>query len=132
MLFATQVSDHMDMDKEDSDEAKVAAIGQVLARGEVIWVKVVEIKDAEPGSDRGPKVSCSLKLVSQRDGTDLDPHGLKFRPKPVDGEFGQRKAVGADVGAIHQGDLSLCKPTPLKTSPLLSSSHRHTNRQPHL
>lgn len=93
----------MDIDKEDSDEAKVAAIGQVLSIGESVWVKVVEIKEAEPGSDRGPKLSCSIKLVSQRDGTDLDPHGLKFRPKPVDGGFGQRKAVGADVGQVQQG-----------------------------
>jgi len=30
----------MEMDKEDSDEAKVAALGQVLAMGETVWVKV--------------------------------------------------------------------------------------------
>ena len=95
----------MDMDREDSDEAKVAAMGQVLAMGESCWVKVVEIKEAEPGSDRGPKLSCSIKLVSQRDGTDLDPHGLKFRPKPVDSEFGQRRTVGSDAGRVQQGRL---------------------------
>ena len=97
----------MNMDREDSDEAKIAAIGQVLGIGESIWVKVVEIKDADPGSDRGPKVGCSIKLVSQRDGTDLDPHGLKHRPKPTDGgEFGKSRTVGADVGKVQQGELT--------------------------
>lgn len=96
----------MEMDREDSDEAKTAAIAQVLGIGESVWVKVVEIKEADPGSDRGPKVGCSIKLVSQRDGTDLDPHGLKFRPKPTDGggDFGARRAVGADVGKVQQGE----------------------------
>lgn len=27
------------------------------------------------------QVSCSIKLVSQKDGTDLDPHSLKYRPR---------------------------------------------------
>lgn len=99
-----QVSDHMEMDREDSDEAKIAAIGQVLGVGESVWVKVVEIKEADPGSDRGPKVGCSIKLVSQRDGTDTDPHGLKYRPKPGDGgEFVQNRTVGSDVGKVQQG-----------------------------
>lgn len=97
----------MDMDREASDEAKVAAIGQVLSVGESLWVKVVEIREAEPGSDRGPKVGCSIKLVSQRDGVDLDPHGLKHRPKPADGDFGQRRAVGADVGQVQEGAPSV-------------------------
>ena len=35
-----QVSDHLEMDREDSDEAKVAALGQVLAVGETVYVKV--------------------------------------------------------------------------------------------
>lgn len=103
--FPSQVSDHMDMDKEDSDEAKVAAISQVLAVGESLWVKVVEIKEPDPGSDRGPKLGCSIKLVSQRDGSDLDPHGLKHRPRPSDGEFGQRRTVGADVGKVQEGTI---------------------------
>ena len=27
-------------------------------------MKVVEIKEAMPGDDRGPKIGCSIKLVS--------------------------------------------------------------------
>jgi hypothetical protein len=45
----------------------------------------------------------TLVQVSQRDGVDLDPHGLKYRPRQSDGEFGQRKTLGADVGKVQQG-----------------------------
>lgn len=30
---------------------------------------------------RGPKVGCSIKLVDQRHGTDLDPHNVKWQPR---------------------------------------------------
>ena len=46
-----------------------------------MFVKVVDVKQDE----RGPKIGCSIKLVSQRDGTDLDPHNLKYRPRPEGG-----------------------------------------------
>ena len=91
------------MNKEDSDEAKIAALGQVLAVGEAVWVKVTEIKDADPGSDRGPKIGCSIKLVSQRDGQDLDPHGLKYKPRQGDGGPPTNRRVGGDVGQVQQG-----------------------------
>lgn len=97
----------MDIDRDASDEAKVAAIGEVLTVGEPVWVKVIEIKDADPGSDRGPKISCSIKLVSQRDGQDLDPNGLKFKPRPADGGFGAKRAVGADAGQAQRGARAL-------------------------
>lgn len=42
--------------------------------GDPVWVKVVEV---EEGGERGPKVGCSMKLVSQSDGEDLDPGGSK-------------------------------------------------------
>lgn len=110
----------MEMDREDSDEAKVSAISQVVAVGEKLWVKVVEIKDPEPGSDRGPKIGCSIKLVSQKDGTDLDPHGLRHRPKPTEGEFGQRRTVGADVGKVSEGETF--PHVPYSASPLCIDS----------
>ena len=52
------------------------------------------------------QLSQSLQ-VSQRDGVDLDPHSLKFKPRQSDGEFGQKKAVGADVGKVQQGESLL-------------------------
>lgn len=39
-----------------------------------VWVKVSEIRDEGGGP---PKINCSMKLVSQDDGTDLDPDNTK-------------------------------------------------------
>jgi hypothetical protein len=35
------------------------------------YMQVVEVGEDEKG--RGPKIGCSMKLVDQGDGTDLDP-----------------------------------------------------------
>lgn len=35
-----------------------------------VWVKVVEVRDDGSGQ---PKINCSMKVVSQEDGSDLDP-----------------------------------------------------------
>jgi hypothetical protein len=40
---ASQVSDHMDFGKEDTDEEKAAALGSILSIGEACKVKVVEV-----------------------------------------------------------------------------------------
>ena len=42
-----------------------------------VWVKVVDVSQDE----RGPKVGCTIKYVSQNDGTDLDPANSKYRPR---------------------------------------------------
>lgn len=42
-LCAAQVSDHLEFGQEDSDEAKTAALASILAVGEVVRVKVVEV-----------------------------------------------------------------------------------------
>ena len=62
---------------------------------------------------RGPKIACSIKLVNQRDGTDLDPHSLKYRPRGPGHESGTaRGMVGASVGVaaangmVHWGHLA--------------------------
>ncbi len=39
--------------------------------------QVVEIGQ-DDGSGRGPKISCSIKLVDQTSGEDLDPNGLRW------------------------------------------------------
>ena len=57
-----------------------------------VYVKVVEVTPEE----RGPRIAASIKLVSQRDGEDLDPHFLKFRPRGEGGGGGQQhQAMGA-------------------------------------
>ncbi len=42
-VCAAQVSDHLEFGKEDSDEAKTAALASILAVGEAVKVKVVEV-----------------------------------------------------------------------------------------
>ena len=41
----------MEIEKEDSDEAKMAAVGAVVSIGEQVYIKVVEIKE-DDGSGR--------------------------------------------------------------------------------
>lgn len=42
-----------------------------MCAADVTFVQVVEVGEDDRG--RGPKIGCSLKLVDQSDGTDLDP-----------------------------------------------------------
>ena len=58
-----QVADGMEIGKEDSDEEKVAALSAVVAVGETVYVKVVEIK-GDDGSGR-----CKLPQPSRVGGT---------------------------------------------------------------
>ena len=51
-----------------------------------MWVKVVEVRTDDPGAP--PKIGCSIKLVNQKEGNDLDPHGLKYRPRGEGGGGG--------------------------------------------
>ena len=39
-----------------------------------VWVKVTEVRDDGGGP---PKINCSMKAVSQEDGTDLDPDNTR-------------------------------------------------------
>lgn len=120
LVHVFQVADGMDIGKEDSDEEKVAAVSAVVSVGEQVYVKVVEIKE-DDGSGRGPKISASIKLVSQKDGTDLDPHGTKFQPRgaegggppgsggrrPVGGRAGEAAGGKVDWGHLSAGDAAL-------------------------
>ncbi len=42
-----QVADHLDINRDDSDDSKVASLGAVVAPGEQIWCKVVEVKEGD-------------------------------------------------------------------------------------
>lgn len=61
---------------------QVDKVEDVVSKGDKVFVKVVEIKETE----RGAKVSLSLKYASQGDGRDRDPNGSLFadeaRPLP--------------------------------------------------
>lgn len=53
----------MEIGKEDSDEEKVAALSAVVAVGETVYVKVVEIKE-DDGSGRCKLCAQPSKPVS--------------------------------------------------------------------
>lgn len=64
-------------------------------------MQVVEVTD--DGGERGPKVACSIKLVDQREGTDLDPHNVKWQPRGEGGPGGHGSRGPAQAAAVVQG-----------------------------
>ncbi|PRW33884.1 S1 RNA binding domain-containing isoform B [Chlorella sorokiniana] len=100
LVHFSQISDHVSFSRDDPDEMKVKEIGEILSVGDPVWVKVVDISF----DDRGPKIGCSIKHVSQSDGTDLDPSNTKYRPRGegAGGPQGQQP-IGAQVGVAHDG-----------------------------
>ncbi|KIY92261.1 hypothetical protein MNEG_15702 [Monoraphidium neglectum] len=104
LVHSSQVSGYLDLSTEEGDEAKKKALAEVVAVGEPVWVKVVEVTDDDSG--RGPRIGCSIKLVNQADGTDLDPGGTRYRPRrdaSGGGGGGRGGAIGADAGAVRGG-----------------------------
>lgn len=104
LVHFTQISDHLSFSSGDSDAEKIVGISEVVAQGERVWVKVVDVTQDE----RGPKVGCSIKLVSQRDGTDLDPENVKYKPRgegggggPGGGGFRGQMPIGAAAGEVR-------------------------------
>eukprot|EP00873_Tetraselmis_striata_P025706 jgi/Tetstr1/445970/TSEL_000299.t1 len=91
----SQVSDHLGLTRDDSDAEKVATLEGVVSVEERIWVKVVETTEDE----RGVRIGCSMKLVAQGDGQDLDPTNLQYRPRGEAGPGG-RAPVGKAAGAV--------------------------------
>lgn len=89
LVHSSQVSEHMGFTREDADEDKVAALAGVVSVGEAVWVKVVEL---EAGPEGRTKVGCSMRLVNQSSGADLDPTGTHYRPR------GQRDGAGGEEG----------------------------------
>ncbi len=67
------------MTRDDTDEVKKAELSGIVAVGDAVFVKVVEVVDDESG--RGPKIGCSIKLVDQTSGEDMDPNGLRYKPR---------------------------------------------------
>lgn len=57
----------------------------------------------DDGSERGPKVACSIKLVDQREGTDLDPHNVKWQPRGEGGPGGPR-GPAQPAAVVTQGE----------------------------
>jgi len=102
MVHLSQLSNHMESSRDDSDEQKVEAMKGVVSEGEQVWVKVVEVREDE--NTGRTRIGCSLKLANQRDGTDLDPHGINYQPRP-EGGGGGRAPVGAQAGETAKGKI---------------------------
>eukprot|EP00887_Chlorella_sp_A99_P003531 scaffold7.g3531.t1 len=98
LVHFSQISDHLHLERDAGDEERISTIGEVLSVDEPVWVKVVEVQFDE----RGPKIGCSIKLVDQRDGTDLDPNNLKYRPREGGGGPARDQPIGASAGAVAQ------------------------------
>ncbi|PSC76425.1 S1 RNA binding domain-containing [Micractinium conductrix] len=98
LVHFSQISEHIHFAKEDSDEVKMKEIGEILSIGDPVWVKVVDVTHDE----RGPKIGCSIKNVSQGDGTDLDPANTKYRPRGEGGAPQAPQPIGAAAGTTTQ------------------------------
>ena len=90
-----QVSDYLEFSREDTDEDKVKALEGVVGKGDEAWVKVVELKEPNYPGEGPVKVTCSIKLCDQRDGSDLDPGCSRYFPQGERG--GDRDGVGGNI-----------------------------------
>ncbi|GFR46504.1 hypothetical protein Agub_g8085, partial [Astrephomene gubernaculifera] len=103
LVHTSQVSNYLNFTREDSDEQKKAELGGVVTVGEQIWVKVVEVAPDEARG--GFKIGCSIKLVNQTSGEDLDPANTRYRPRGdgAGGRPGGPGAIGASAGEVGRG-----------------------------
>jgi predicted RNA-binding protein with RPS1 domain len=101
LVHISQISDHLTFSPNEGDNERIAAISEIIAQGEAVYVKVVEL--GEPDERGNPKVGCSIKLVSQRDGTDLDPGQVKYKPRGEGGGGGGHRGGHQPIGAAAAG-----------------------------
>jgi predicted RNA-binding protein with RPS1 domain len=101
LVHISQISDHLTFLPNEGDSERIAAISEILSENESVFVKVVEL--GEPDERGNPKVGCSIKLVSQRDGTDLDPGNVKYKPRGEGGAGGGQHRRHQPIGAAAAG-----------------------------
>jgi len=94
---------------------KVEKSADVLDLGQECWVKVIKVEHQEvpPGAPPRAKVSLSLKLVAQLDGTDLDPENIELenderKRKPREAPATNHSQPNASTDAAHGGTCSRC------------------------
>uniref|UniRef100_A0A7S3VHF1 S1 motif domain-containing protein n=2 Tax=Dunaliella tertiolecta TaxID=3047 RepID=A0A7S3VHF1_DUNTE len=106
LVHSSQVSSYISFSKEDSDESKKAELTGVVSIGETVYVKVVEVIP-DDGTGRGPKIQCSIKLVDQASGEDLDPTNLRYKPRGTEGGMGVpgggAAPIGSSAGTVKSG-----------------------------
>ena len=67
LVFISQVSSYLGLDRGATDEEKIEALQEVAKTGESVYVKVIGVGTDEQGR---LKIACSMRVVSQSDGTD--------------------------------------------------------------
>jgi len=87
LVHLSQISNYLDLNREDSDESKVESLRQVVAEGDQVYAKVLSTHDENTGE---LKIACSMKVVRQSDGHDLDPTNLQIQKEHNRGAGGPR------------------------------------------
>lgn len=67
-------------------------------------MQIVDVTE-EPGAKM--KVACSIKLVDQREGTDLDPTNTRYQPRGEGPSGGPGRGPPTAVAAVAKGTASL-------------------------
>lgn len=115
LVHRSQISQYLDVPRDASDEEKISIIAGVVAEGDDVWVKVVDVETQDGGP---PRVSLSMKSVDQGNGEDLDPNNLSYdapfrggggsgehRYKPVGADAGETTRAGEIRWGHHAGDV---------------------------
>ena len=71
-------------------------------------MQIVDVSE-EPGQKM--KVACSIKLVDQREGTDLDPTNTKYQPRGEGPPGGHGRGPITASAAVAKGILVTCAST---------------------
>eukprot|EP00793_Prasinoderma_coloniale_P006378 PRCOL_00001208-RA len=98
LVFISQVSSYLGLDRGATDEEKIEALQEVAKTGESVYVKVIGVGTDEQGR---LKIACSMRVVSQSDGTDKDPNNLVASGDPKTGGGGD--AMGGQGGGSLPG-----------------------------
>ena len=77
--------------------SKVEDPAEVCARGDSVWVKVIQV------DEHAQRVSLSLKIVSQTDGTDRDPMHLEAEKLQRSRQRAAQRGAGDEGGADGPG-----------------------------
>lgn len=70
----------------------------------VLTTTSAQIVDVSEEAGQKMKVACSIKLVDQREGTDLDPSGTKYQPRGEGPPGGQGRGPITAAAVVAKGD----------------------------
>jgi predicted RNA-binding protein with RPS1 domain len=109
LVHHSHVAEDLRLGREDEDDMKLKSIEYFAPPGEDVWVKVIDVAKDDRGSWR---VSCSMKVVDQSSGADLDPDNV-VAARHGGGRGGgamQRSEAAPELWSIHQGTVQSVRP----------------------